>query len=140
MEDPVVRVSRAEARPPEGRRAGNFDGGVVIQPLYGAPALELLAVFFDAGARTKAHVHRDDQVLHVVEGEGVVGYEDGHRIIRPGDLVRVPAGTWHWHGGTPASAMCHLSIKPPSTEDDWSPDPRDWDAYAGLRGQGSPTS
>jgi quercetin dioxygenase-like cupin family protein len=133
MDDAVVHVSRADAKPPEGRRANFFDGTVVIQSLYDAPSLEVIAVFFAAGARTKAHVHRNDQVLHVVEGEGVVGYEDGHTLIGPGDVVRIPAGVWHWHGGTPRSAMCHLSIKPPNLEDDWAPDPRDWDAYAGLR-------
>jgi quercetin dioxygenase-like cupin family protein len=30
--------------------------------------------------------------------------------IRPGDVVWIPAGTKHWHGATPTSAMTHIAI------------------------------
>jgi quercetin dioxygenase-like cupin family protein len=34
--------------------------------------LEIIAVFFDNGARTKPHIHSTDQVLAVVEGTCIV--------------------------------------------------------------------
>ena len=73
-------------------------------------------------------MHPVDQVLQVVEGEGVVDIEGERRRIRAGDWVVVPAGVWHWHGATPDTAMCHLSIKQPG-ETDWSSEWRDFDTY-----------
>jgi quercetin dioxygenase-like cupin family protein len=91
--------------------------------------VELVAVFFEPGARTLPHVHPVEQTLVVVEGEGLVADESGRRRMRAGDVVVVPAGVWHWHGATPEAAMCHLSAKKPS-DTVWDDVPlRDWEAY-----------
>ncbi|MGZ8565542.1 MAG: cupin domain-containing protein [Actinomycetota bacterium] len=110
-----------------------FSGPVRIQGLNDAaesPGLEILAVFFDPGARTMPHTHATDQLLSFLEGEGVVGTRGERRRYRPGGLAVIPANEWHWHGATPTSAMCHLSIRPggPSV---WAPDVpmHDWDTY-----------
>jgi len=106
-------------------------GGVHMQRVAEASEVgetELLSVWFPAGSRTKPHTHEVDQVLHVVEGKGIVATEDRRRIIRPGDIVVVPAGVWHWHGATPDTAMSHLSIKAPGATD-WSAPDRDWESY-----------
>jgi quercetin dioxygenase-like cupin family protein len=100
-----------------------------------APGLEVLAVFFDAGARTKPHVHSTDQLLYFLDGRGVVGTQAERRLFRPGGMVFIPANEWHWHGATPTSSTCHLSIRPggPSA---WAPEVpmHDWDAYMeGMR-------
>lgn len=57
-----------------------------------------LSVWFKAGSRTRPHVHPVDQVLHMIEGEGIVARETEKRIIRAREWVVVPAGIWHWHG------------------------------------------
>jgi quercetin dioxygenase-like cupin family protein len=112
--------------------SGNFAGEVRMQDLNrDAPedGVELVAVFFEAGARTLPHVHPVEQTLVVVEGEGIVADESGRRRMRAGEVVVVPAGLWHWHGATPDSAMCHLSAKKPS-DTVWDRVPlRDWDTY-----------
>jgi len=125
----IVRVEQTEARPPA--HPEWFPGTVHQQKVNdpGTPqGIELIAVWFEPGSRTKPHVHPVDQVLQVLEGEGVVATESEKRVIRPGDWVIVPAGTWHWHGATPAAAMCHVSIKQPG-ETDWSSPWNDWDDY-----------
>lgn len=109
--------------------APHFQGVARFQdfasPFAGGPAV--FAVHFDAGARTKPHIHRSGQVLCVLEGTGVVGYEDGTRYIRQGDVVTVEPGEWHWHGGTPGSAMSHLTVQMPGFEDvEWNVEDRDW--------------
>jgi quercetin dioxygenase-like cupin family protein len=83
-------------------------------------------VFFDPGARTIPHTHATDQLLHVIEGEGIVATETDRRIYRAGGMAVIPAGEWHWNGATPASSTCHLSG--PSV---WAPEVpmRDWDTY-----------
>ena len=128
------RISAAEAEPLEGARAGYFSGAVRIQELTGDPpadGVEFLAVFFSAGARTRPHVHPVEQTLHVVDGDGVVGVEGERWRIRAGDVIVVPAGLWHWHGATPDSAMCHVSIKQPG-QTDWNQPEKDWGAYMGT--------
>jgi len=94
-----------------------------------ADGVEIVAVFFEPGARTRPHVHPVEQTLVVVEGEGIVADESGRRGMRVGDVVIVPAGIWHWHGAAPESPMCHLSAKKPS-DTVWDDVPlRDWEDY-----------
>ena len=126
----LQRVDRTRARPVE--RPEWFPGGDVLTQTLSDPAdargVEILAVFFSAGARTRPHTHPTEQVLQVVEGEGIVATEAERRIVRAGDFVIVPVGIWHWHGATPASPMCHLSIKPPG-QTDWTAPWKDWETY-----------
>ncbi len=128
-----ARVSADAAVLVEGERASYFDGAVRIQAVNGDPApdgTEFLAVFFPPGGRTRPHIHPVEQTLHVLEGEGVVAIEGTRWRIHPGDVVVVPAGLWHWHGATPDSAMCHVSLKQPGATD-WNQPERDWPAYMG---------
>ena len=109
-----------------------FPGGGVLQQRGHTPdddgQPEVVGVWFDAGSRTRPHTHEDDQVLHVVEGEGVVATETEKRRIRPGDIVVIPAGVWHWHGATTETSMCHVSVKPKG-DTDWGSPFGDWDSY-----------
>lgn len=125
----IVRAQRAQARPTDTPQ--HFEGTVHMkrwrQP-KDATAVDLVAVFFDPGARTRPHVHKSEQVLYVVEGEGVVATERERRLIRPGDIVIVQAGEWHWHGATKTSAMGHLSTRPAGATE-WEIPIRDWATY-----------
>jgi quercetin dioxygenase-like cupin family protein len=125
----VIRAERASAKPPTNPE---WFPGTVHQHWMNVPeapqAIELIAVYFEKGSRTRPHVHEVDQVLQVVEGEGVVATETEKRIIRPGDFAIIPARTWHWHGATPDSALCHISIKQPA-ETDWTSPWGNWDSY-----------
>lgn len=125
----IVRIDRSAAASP---RHPEWFPGTVHQQLMNDPdtpaGVELISVWFDTGSRTRPHVHAVDQVLQVIEGEGVVATESERRIIKAGDWVVVPAGIWHWHGATPESAMCHISIKQPG-DTDWGSEWRDWETY-----------
>jgi quercetin dioxygenase-like cupin family protein len=74
--------------------------------------LEILAVYFDAGSRTKPHTHSTEQPLYFLEGEGVVADRADWLRYLPGGMAVIPAGEWHWHGATLDRATCHLSIRP----------------------------
>ncbi len=126
-----IEVRRDLARPHP--RPEWFSGPVWIQEMKGATdslGLEVLAVFFEAGARTLPHVHSTDQLLHFLEGAGVVGTQDGVRVFGPGGMAVIPAGEWHWHGATPETPTCHLSIRPGGPTR-WAPEIplHDWEAY-----------
>ena len=109
--------------------AKEFDGSVTLQRIVTAEdssQVELLAVWFSAGARTRAHTHDVDQVLHIMEGQGVVADEHETRIVSAGDVVTVAANVWHWHGATPDSAMMHISIRKQGSKTDWDVDQKRW--------------
>src|SRR5258708_37852577 len=110
----AFRPDRSLARP--AAHPEYFEGRVFMQALVDAersPDLEILAVFFEDGARTTPHTHATDQVLYVLSGTCVVADDSGRRQAGPGDYVRLPAGGWHWHGAAPGQSMCHVSIRRP---------------------------
>jgi quercetin dioxygenase-like cupin family protein len=126
-----IQASRELATPHP--RPEWFSGPVHVQTLsdgQGSTDLEILAVYFDAGARTKPHTHSTEQLLYFLEGEGVVADAERGRRYGPGGMAVIPAGEWHWHGATAERATCHLSIRPggPSS---WAPDVPigNWDSY-----------
>jgi quercetin dioxygenase-like cupin family protein len=126
-----IRPSRESAKPHP--KPDWFSGPVHVHGLNEGESgteLEILAVYFDAGARTKPHTHSTDQLLYFVEGEGIVADHEGRRIFRPGGMAVIPAGEWHWHGATAERSTMHLSIRPggPSS---WAPQipMDDWDTY-----------
>jgi quercetin dioxygenase-like cupin family protein len=108
----------------------SFDGEVQMQRIVGldqSKEVELLVVYFSAGGRTRPHVHVRDQVLHIIEGQGIVATETEKQIVNPGDVITILAGTWHWHGATRDTAMCHISIKQPGPTD-WDVEEKNWAA------------
>jgi quercetin dioxygenase-like cupin family protein len=110
------------------RVESNFDGEVHLQRLVSAEEgseVEVLAVFFSPGARNRPHTHEHDQILHVLSGTAVVATETERALLSSGELIRIPAQTWHWHGATPEGPMCHLAIQRPGFID-WEVEERDW--------------
>lgn len=123
------KVDRSQAKPdPTMTRwiAGEARFQSLVDPEQGHE-VGLTAVFFEAGARTRPHIHSDEQVLYFVEGRGVVATESETQHTAAGDIVAVPAGTWHWHGATPDEAACHISIKRPGPTN-WEVEEKNWGA------------
>lgn len=123
----ITRIDQSQAAYDTVRK-GYFDGEVRTQSLVDAQEsseIEMLAVYFSAGARTIPHIHERDQVLQIVEGQGIVATEKEKRVVSPGDVITIPAGTWHWHGATRHCAMCHISIKMPGPSQ-WEVDWKNW--------------
>ncbi len=125
----VTKVDRRQAHPPA--RPEYFQGTVHMQELYrpdrDGEESELVAVFFEAGARNKPHLHESTQVLQVFSGRCLLVTEAERRIVETGEFAVVPRGIWHWHGATAEGPMCHISIKLPGRTN-WDVPPRDWEA------------
>lgn len=122
-----TRIDRNAAQPDPGRK-DFFSGEVKFEFLVGkeqSTELNVMNVRFSAGARTKPHTHEQDQVLHVLEGEGIVATEHEKQHVFPGDIVTVPAGEWHWHGATPTTSMTHISIMKQGVTN-WYVDEKNW--------------
>jgi len=97
-----------------------FVGEVLVQPVVPrTEGIEIIVVRFSAGARTYLHSHAVPQVLHCIEGRGILATESERNQVGPGDIVHVPAGEMHWHGAAEDSDFVHLSIRPPG-ETNWT--------------------
>lgn len=94
--------------------AANFTGEVYMDPIYHPEEPRrgrIIAVRFAPGARSAWHTHALGQTLLVTDGIGLVQPRgEKAAVIRPGDVVEIPAGEEHWHGATPDHFMSHLSI------------------------------
>ncbi len=77
-------------------RAG-YQTADVISLSPETPNLDELLAKFD-----KEHEHTEDEVRFVVDGRGVftIHSQEDDKVfdveVHPGDLLVVPAGTWHW--------------------------------------------
>ena len=109
-----MQIQRAGAKPSAKGPEDWFTGTVRIDPLFAAtePARAAgNAVTFEPGARTAWHTHPLGQTLIVTAGAGLVQHWDGPiQEIKPGDVVWIPPGVKHWHGGTPTTGMSHIAI------------------------------
>ena len=123
MEFDKVEAGKGE---PPAEHPQHFQGDAILQrlpnPFSDGP--NLFAVHFDAGGRTKPHVHSAGQFLYIAAGRGLVGDSSGRREVGPGDVVVARPGEWHWHGAAPHSPMTHLTVQSGSV--DWDVDEGDW--------------
>ena len=127
--NPTILNDLRAGRAPSG--ASWFDGTVHELEIYdpnGGGGSMIWAVWFDAASRAKPHIHDFDQILHVVEGEGVLATEAGARRLVVGDWVTIPRGLWHWHGATQDQGMCHVTVQKGGTTN-WDVARLDFDEY-----------
>jgi 1,2-dihydroxy-3-keto-5-methylthiopentene dioxygenase len=78
------------------KRSGGYVTADVIDVSPRTPGLEAMLAKFN-----REHWHDEDEVRFIIKGSGLfhVRPRDGgvHVIeVGPGDLIRVPRGTWHW--------------------------------------------
>ncbi len=105
----------------------------------GMTKVELLAVFFDAGAHTRPHTHPSEQMLFFVRGSGFVQFPGEERQrVEEGGVVVVPAGVVHMHGATEDEAICHIALRAADGPTDWAPAdvPDEWRDLLASDGHG----
>ena len=110
-----MEIHLAGSRPTRRAPKEYFTGTVWQDPIVAAPAPARIvcnSVSFEPGARTNWHSHPLGQTLYVVAGVGRVQTQGGPvREIRPGDVVWIPPGEKHWHGGSPTTGMTHIALQ-----------------------------
>lgn len=68
-------------------------------------------VDFKDGAHTKMHTHDGDQVLVIMEGEGLYKTETEEVYVKAGDVLLFAAGEVHSHGAAPGKSVKQLGIR-----------------------------
>ena len=111
---PTVLVRPASSSPVTSGAGEYFTGTVrVSTPFQAQPPGKAggAIVTFEAGARTAWHTHPLGQTLVVTEGTGLAQQQgQAALIMRPGDVVTIPANVRHWHGAGPGGPMSHIAI------------------------------
>lgn len=97
-----------------------FTGDVLMDPIFSASDCLANNVCFSPGARTFWHTHERGQVLTVTMGTGLICSKgQAPRKLQVGDVVHIPGGEMHWHGGTSTTMMAHQAI---SIGSEWTAD------------------
>ena len=98
-----------------------FIGQSYLAPLS-TSQVGIYNVTFEPGARTNWHKHSGGQILLVLAGEGRYQERNGDiRILKKGDVVKIPPEVEHWHGAAPDQWFTHISIEPniPNNQSTW---------------------
>jgi quercetin dioxygenase-like cupin family protein len=108
-------VSKAEATGPgPDGDLEYFTGHVSHLRLHapeGAHTSNVSVVCFDAGVRGSWHTHSGGQVIHVLEGEGLIQLRGEEPVrVQTGDTICIDAGEEHWHGAAEGSELAHMAI------------------------------
>ena len=115
LELPQITVQQNGTQYPMTGLDKYFTGKVRVEPSFQANGEAKAAgamVTFEPGARTNWHTHPVGQTLIVTSGMGWVNQWHGQpQVIKPGDVVHIPANVKHWHGATDKTAMMHLAIQ-----------------------------
>lgn len=86
---------------------------LIDEPHDGAPNYALRLFEIAPGGHTPDHVHSWEQENYVLEGEGRVLLGDTWHVIKPGDVIFVPADTRHSYentGDEPFKFLCGIPI------------------------------
>lgn len=101
---------------------GHFNGKVYTKEIlnFDYPMIAD-TVTFAPGVRNNWHIHQAGQILLVTDGQGWY-QEEGKtaRLIKQGDVVKIPAGVKHWHGARENCWMSHIALE------DWSKGQPEW--------------
>lgn len=118
MESEKKRKDDSKPAFPKGEKItnNNFTGTAWLQMLVNNDSIyntSIGNVTFEPGARTNWHKHPGGQILLVTDGKGYY-QEKGKpaKLIRKGDVVRIPPDTEHWHGASSGSSLTHIAISP----------------------------
>jgi quercetin dioxygenase-like cupin family protein len=95
-----------------------FTGQSYLAPLTDG-SVPVSNVSFEPGCRNNWHIHHGqagagDQILMCTAGSGWYQAEGEDAVsMVPGSVVRVPAGTKHWHGAKAGEWFSHLAFITP---------------------------
>src|SRR5258708_21488798 len=90
----ITRIDPTQAKP-DPSTADYFDGEVKFQRLVSSAdsdELDLLCVYFSSGARTRPHIHHQDQVLQIIEDQGIVADESEKHVVSIVDAITIHSG------------------------------------------------
>jgi quercetin dioxygenase-like cupin family protein len=83
--------------------SAEFVPGLTFRPVLGQRSMANF-VSFEPGAEAPRHVHEEEQIVIVLEGEMTFDLDGDVRTMRPGDVAVIPA--WVPHGAWTTDTSC----------------------------------
>ena len=83
--------------------SAEFVPGLTFRPVLGQRAMANF-VSFEPGAEAPRHVHEEEQIVIVLEGEMIFDLDGDVQTMRPGDVAVIPA--WVPHGAWTTDTSC----------------------------------
>lgn len=97
------------AQQPAPQANPNFTGN--ITRLTETPPGTITYIKFDAGSRTRWHIHEKGQIILVEEGVALEQRKGGPIVeLHAGDTIWCPPGVPHWHGAAPDKGGTQYNI------------------------------
>jgi quercetin dioxygenase-like cupin family protein len=96
-----------------------YFSGQSFNALLAGGSVPVSNISFEPGCRNNWHIHHGengagDQILMCTAGSGWYRAEGEEPIsMEPGTVIRVPAGTKHWHGAKAGSWFSHVALITP---------------------------
>jgi quercetin dioxygenase-like cupin family protein len=109
----VYRVAELLTDPTPVPEPAQFSGAAFSATVATASTEKATAALIrlDVGVRGNWHSHADGQVIHVVDGGGVVGRRGEEPLpVAPGDIVWIEPGEEHYHGATEETHLAQLAF------------------------------
>jgi mannose-6-phosphate isomerase-like protein (cupin superfamily) len=106
------------------REFPNHFGGALSKPLVmpetaGARHLDYRISMYQPMAHVGGHKHTvQEQVYHVLEGEGVMEIDGNSRVVRKHDFIFLPPGVEHSIANTGLVDLVFLVVTSPVTDDE----------------------
>ena len=92
------------------KQESNFTG--TIHRLEDASKPGVAHIHFEAGARTKWHIHEGGQIILVEEGVGRTQVKGGPVVeLHAGESTYAKPGVAHWHGAAPDQAATQFNVQ-----------------------------
>jgi len=121
--EPVIR-NIAEVR--WDQLPGHYEGALsklLVHPdSVGSRLIDHRISTYQPRAYVESHTHRiQEQVYHVLEGEGIMYLDDRAQVIRKHDVVFIPPGVEHSLHNTGLTQLTFLVITTPVSDDEPNP-------------------
>jgi len=105
---------------------GHFDGALsklLVHPdSVGSRLLDHRISSYQPKAYVESHTHRiQEQVYHVLDGEGIMYLDGRPQVIRKQDVVFIPPGVEHSLHNTGLTQLTFLVITTPVSDDEPNP-------------------
>ena len=99
-----------------------FIGQSYISPIS-TSQVKMFNVTFEPKCRNNWHIHKaksgGGQILIAIGGRGY--YQEWGKdpiVMKPGDVINIPANVKHWHGAAPDSWFSHIAVEVEGVEEE----------------------
>ncbi len=91
---------------------------IVTPEMNGSKLFDHRISCYEPGAYVESHVHKvQEQIYHVLEGEGVLVTDGERRVVRANDVAFIPPGVVHELHCTGTEPLVFLVITTPPTDE-----------------------